>query len=518
MKRQLLILLFYLGNTNLFAQDLTIKQLITKAENAIFTVFAADEQGNTFSQGSGFFISAQGVGITNYHVLDGAHSGYIKDKNGNKYKIKSILDYNPNTDLVKFQVENTNLKSFNYLHISYRTQVKGEQIINISSPLGLEQTVSTGIISSIRTDEMHGSILQITAPISHGSSGSPVMDMKGNVVGIATFCREGGQSLNFAVNATQISKLSHKRNISVSQMNTNPLETKMVKSANDAYFMGDTNKALSLLDNELKTNPSNHLAFYMKGMIEFSIKNVESALSNLIKACEIGKDISFYYKQLGKCYFQLYIYTHDTSYDEYALNAYSKGLQLTTEDAELFYHIGILFYQYALKSTENPYSDNNKQLYLKAQEALDYSIKIYPTAEAYTARADVKKMIRNYGSAILDCDKAIELAPDYYRGYFTRGDIKIFDIGSYEGIVDLERALFFVLDPKEKADILGLRATAYERKAFQELGANAGDLAAKAILDYEEAYKLSNQPMYQEFKNKLIDKIKEYVQQRGSFP
>ena len=253
-------------------------------------------------------------------------------------------------------------------------------------------------------------------------------------------------------------------------------------------------------------------------MIEFSIKNVESALSNLIKACEIGKDISFYYKQLGKCYFQLYIYTHDTSYAEYALNAYSKGLQLTTEDAELFYHIGILFYQYALKSTENPYSDNNKQLYLKAQEALDYSIKIYPTAEAYTARADVKKMIRNYGSAILDCDKAIELAPDYYRGYFTRGDIKIFDIGSYEGIVDLERALFFVLDPKEKADILGLRATAYERKAFQELGANAGDLAAKAILDYEEAYKLSNQPMYQEFKNKLIDKIKEYVQQRGSFP
>ena len=112
-------------------------------------------------------------------------------------------------------MENTNLKSFNYLHISYRTQVKGEQIINISSPLGLEQTVSTGIISSIRTDEMHGSILQITAPISHGSSGSPVMDMKGNVVGIATFCREGGQSLNFAVNATQISKLSHKWNMKI---------------------------------------------------------------------------------------------------------------------------------------------------------------------------------------------------------------------------------------------------------------------------------------------------------------
>ena len=518
MRNQLLVLLYCLMGTTLFAQDLTTKQLITKVENAIFTVFATDEQGNTYSQGSGFFISANGIGITNYHVLEEAHGAYIKSKNGEKYKIKYVLDYNPNTDLVKFQVENSSLKIFNYLPISYRTLVKGEQIINISSPLGLEQTVSTGIISSIRADEMHGSILQITAPISHGSSGSPVMNMKGYVVGIATFCREGGQSLNFAVNATQISKLTHRRNITVSQMNTNPLETSNIKSANEAYLMGNTNKALTLLNNELKTNSSNHLALYMRGMIKFNIQDVESAFADLIKACEVGKDIPFYYKQLGKCYFQVYIYTYDTSYCQSALDAYSKGLKLTSEDAELFYQIGILFYQYAIKSTENPYSDDNKQLYSKAQEALDYSIEVYPTAEAYAARANVKKMVRDYGGAILDCDRAIELAPDYYRGYFIRGDVKIFDTGSYEGMADLERALSLVLDPKEKADILGIRATANERRAFQELGANAGDLVSKALLDYEEAYKLSNQKMYQELKNQLITKITEYVERKGAFP
>ncbi len=84
-------------------------------------------------------------------------------------------------------------------------------------------------------------------------------------------------------------------------------------------------------------------------MIEFSIKNVESALSNLIKACEIGKDISFYYKQLGKCYFQLYIYTHDTYTPNMLSTHIQKDYNLRLKMQNSFYHIGILFYQYALK-------------------------------------------------------------------------------------------------------------------------------------------------------------------------
>lgn len=127
-------------------------------------------------------------------------------------------------------------------------------------------------------------------------------------------------------------------------------------------------------------------------------------------------------------------------------------------------------------------------------------------------------MIQDYNGAIIDCDKAIELAPDYYRGYFTRGDIKIFDLKSFDGIVDLGRALALVTDPKEKADILGVRATAYETKAFQELGSDAGELVAKAIQDYSDAYELDSKPLYKKYQEALIDRLTEYVKNHGTFP
>jgi len=80
----------------------------------------------------------------------------------------------------------------------------GERVVVIGSPLGLEQTVSEGIVSAIRGI---GRLLQITAPISPGSSGSPVVNMKGEVVGVATLQFTQGQNLNFAVSAERISKM-----------------------------------------------------------------------------------------------------------------------------------------------------------------------------------------------------------------------------------------------------------------------------------------------------------------------
>lgn len=75
-----------------------------------------------------------------------------------------------------------------------------------------------------------------------------------------------------------------------------------------------------------------------------------------------------------------------------------------------------------------------------------------------------------------------------------------------------------VTDPKEKADILGVRATAYETKAFQELGSDAGELVAKAIQDYSDAYELDSKPLYKKYQEALIDRLTEYVKNHGTFP
>lgn len=89
-----------IGFVPLFCFGQSVQNIIPKVKNAVFTVYAEDENGDVTSSGSGFFISSSGVGITNFHVLEGAYGGKIKDVNGNYYRIRSIIDYNPQYDLI----------------------------------------------------------------------------------------------------------------------------------------------------------------------------------------------------------------------------------------------------------------------------------------------------------------------------------------------------------------------------------------------------------------------------------
>lgn len=82
----------------------SVQNLLPKIQDAIFTVFSEDDKGNIFSQGSGFFINSSGIGITNFHVLNGAYKAKIKLFNGTILPIQNVCDYDKNADLVKFKV------------------------------------------------------------------------------------------------------------------------------------------------------------------------------------------------------------------------------------------------------------------------------------------------------------------------------------------------------------------------------------------------------------------------------
>ena len=176
----------------------SIKEIINETEEATFVIYTYDEFGSPNGLGSGFFITKEGIGITNYHVLDGSVKAIIKTINEQEYEIDSIIVSDRDWDIVKFSIKN-NGDIFKPLKFSKKKIEKGDAIYNISSPLGLEKTVSTGIVSSLREDKQHGDIVQVTAPISSGSSGSPILDDKGDVFAVATFIKRGGQNLNFGV-------------------------------------------------------------------------------------------------------------------------------------------------------------------------------------------------------------------------------------------------------------------------------------------------------------------------------
>lgn len=176
----------------------TLQQIIEDTEAATFIVYTYDEYGSPAGSGSGFFIQPEGIGVTNWHVLDKSVKAVIKTSSGEEYQIDSVISASSKKDILVFRVQNKNNTIFKTVPIAKTKPIKGDNVYNIGAPMGLESSVSEGIVSSFRNDS-HGEIVQTTASISPGSSGSPLMNDRGEVFAIATFKRVGGENINFGV-------------------------------------------------------------------------------------------------------------------------------------------------------------------------------------------------------------------------------------------------------------------------------------------------------------------------------
>jgi serine protease Do len=177
----------------------SIAQLFQELEKSVFMVFALDNYGEG-AQGSGFFINSEGIGITNYHVLEGYKNKIIKTSDGNQYDIVEILkSSNPdNNDYVIFKV-NSKGHTFKCINIASTKTPIGEDVFAIGSPKGLENSLTKGSVSQYRDNNR----IQIDATIDHGSSGGPLFNLNGEVIGVTTSGVEGS-ALNFAVDIQAI--------------------------------------------------------------------------------------------------------------------------------------------------------------------------------------------------------------------------------------------------------------------------------------------------------------------------
>lgn len=182
----------------------TPQQIAKKAFGATVLLVMEDANGQPISLGSGFFVR-NGQIATNLHVVEGAARGYAKlVGQKTKYDIEGITAIDPQRDLVILKVSASGLQALS-LGDSDAVQV-GEPVYAVGNPKGLEGTFSQGIISSIRevgTDEL----LQITAPISPGSSGGPVLNRASDVIGVSVATFRGGQNLNFAIPSNYLKEL-----------------------------------------------------------------------------------------------------------------------------------------------------------------------------------------------------------------------------------------------------------------------------------------------------------------------
>jgi hypothetical protein len=179
-------------------RHLDIPAISQEANGAIVSIVMSDKDGHPLAQGSGFLISKDGKVVTNYHVIRNGASAVIKFPDGAFFAADGVLASDKDRDVAIIKVHGNGFKALT-LGDSDRLQV-GEEVVAIGNPLSLESTVSNGIVSAIRTvEDEGGKFLQITAPISPGSSGGPLFNMAGKVVGITTSHIKGGENLNFAI-------------------------------------------------------------------------------------------------------------------------------------------------------------------------------------------------------------------------------------------------------------------------------------------------------------------------------
>lgn len=183
---------------------LAVSEIYSRYSSGIVSIKTKDKNGNEIGLGSGFIVSKDGIIVTNSHVIGAAHKCEVKA--GDKVFPETFLIKNlPDIDMAILKID---AEGFSPLVIGDSDDlISGQFIVALGNPLGLEQSVSSGIISAIRSSR-DLKLLQLTAPVSPGSSGGPVFNEFGEVVGITTIASFFmAQNVNFAVPINYLKKI-----------------------------------------------------------------------------------------------------------------------------------------------------------------------------------------------------------------------------------------------------------------------------------------------------------------------
>ena len=516
----------------------SLQQIIEEVEPATFIVYTYDEYGTPSGSGSGFFIEPNGVGVTNWHVLDKSIKAVIKTPSGRQYEIDSVLCASAKKDILVFKVQNKDNTTFKTITFSKTKPEKGNPVYNIGAPMGMESSVSEGIVASYREDS-HGEIVQTTAPISPGSSGSPLLTDKGEVFAIATFKRRGGENMNFGVLMSQNfrneldTKEFYKKNRKFnsgksdfvllnllpdrgSDMVLNAIEfgptattlymsytnMHLTSSGNSEWYLWcdigkkdkgffiedkDTKQRYYVVSSSLATTKEKAdpvgLAKFIQFKVNFPV--IKNKLSNIDVMWGEGERCSHFTN------INLDQYRETLSVDEFGYQR-AYALQCTTEGGDFVSTISLL----------NELLDENPSdvISLNMMAILSYVLKnntdaMYYLAEAieqnpndelaYFNRSSIYEMSGNYAEAIEDITAAINLVPgrpDYYWSraydYYVMEDYK-------NALADMNKCI----EISEPEDGFKDSPYIYEIRAYTHYYLNN---KKEAIKDVQKAYKLSN--------------------------
>ncbi len=153
-------------------------------------------------QGSGAIIDTKGYVVTNVHVISGASSIKVTTYSGKTYTVDTVVGYDNNADIAVLKVDALDLEALKFGDSS--ALKVGEKVIAAGNPAGLSFTVTEGIVSAFRTAQNNIDYIQTDVPINPGNSGGPLINSRGEIVGINNFKVGGFEGLGFAISSNEV--------------------------------------------------------------------------------------------------------------------------------------------------------------------------------------------------------------------------------------------------------------------------------------------------------------------------
>lgn len=311
----------------------TIPEIVKKSKPSIVTIVAYDPAGEPIQLGTGFFIDSSGIIVTNRHVLEGATKAEAKTDSGEVLEIEQVVSEDAGADLIKVRVRIGDI-DVKPLRMAGKLPSPGQRIIVIGSPYGLEKSVSDGIVSTIRQIEELGEVIQITAPISPGSSGSPVLDLDGRVVGIATVQLDGGQNLNFAVPGARISMLQVHDEMRLFTWTASTLTSAASRAAVDREWP----VAAELFRRAATADPDYFDAHLGLGYASIEVGNEKGAFESFREAVRLRPDLPAAHAGIATAYARAGAWKE-------AIDSYREAIRLDARYADAHYGLGVAYLQ-----------------------------------------------------------------------------------------------------------------------------------------------------------------------------
>ena len=378
-------------------------QLAEKALAATVFLEMVHVNGQPLGFGSGFFVQHDQI-ATNFHLIAGASRGTAKlVGKPATYDIEGITASDVENDLAILKVSDSNIQP---LPLGDSDAVQFDDTVYVSGhPKESEGTFSDGTISGPR-EVGSQTLLQMTAPISPGGSGGPVLNEKGEVIGLAFATLEDGQNLNWAIPSNHLKALISKSDTvkSLTQENQSVSAETYFYRGNEKYLMRIYQDAITAYNETIRLQPDFANAYVNRGLAKEKLGQYESAIMDYSRAIEIDPTLAGAYNNRGSAKRKLGQHFS-------ALEDLNTAIQLDPHYVKAYVNRG---------NAKNSLGHPNEAL-----EDFNTALDLDPgSAEAYNNLGIAKAALMQLPDAIKDFDISIELNPELANAYYSRGIAK----------------------------------------------------------------------------------------------